>query len=160
MWGAPAAASELAAELLKTSIQESIHSFSHGCCAAAVKDVDSHLIESHEGPHSHTTGDEDLHAILGQVIDRGHASALLMGNVGQSCNLLHLAVGDFYHECKGRSGRNVRQGGLRARPDGSREWQRLYCSRYAPLDASQNDVYSFAAEPHCCSILQIQLLNE
>ncbi len=34
-------------------------------------------------------------AVLGQVIDRGHAAALLVRNVGQSGDLLHFAVGDL-----------------------------------------------------------------
>jgi hypothetical protein len=100
LWSTPAAAGKLAGKLPQTSIQESIHCLSHGLGAGTVKDIDSHLIEPHERPHAHATGDEDLHAVLRQVIDRGHAAALLVGNIGQSPDLLHRTVRNFHQSVK------------------------------------------------------------
>ena len=84
----------------KFALQEGLHRFSHGLGAVAVQDLDSHLIEPHERPHAHAAGNEDLHAVLGQVIDRGHAAALLVRHVGQGGDLLHFAVGDFHQGVK------------------------------------------------------------
>jgi hypothetical protein len=92
-----AAASELLSEPLECAIQEGIYSLAHGLGAAAVKNIDSHLIESHQRPHPHAAGNEHLHPVLGQVIYRSHASALLMGHVGQSPDLLHSTIRDFDH---------------------------------------------------------------
>jgi len=87
---------EITRELLQISFQESIDSLSHRLNAAAEKDIDSHLVETHERPHAHPARNKDLYPVLSQVIDRGHASALLVRHVGQGSNILDLSVGDFH----------------------------------------------------------------
>jgi hypothetical protein len=75
------AAGEIARELLQVSLQESIDSLSHGLRSTAKKNIDSHLAETHERPHAHSTRYEDLYPVLSKMIDRGHAPALLVGHV-------------------------------------------------------------------------------
>ena len=93
-------AGEVGAKPRQLTLQESLHCRSYGLDAVTEKDLNSHLLEPHKWPHAHAAGNENLHAVLGQVIDRGHAAALLMRNVGQGGNLQHFAFGDFHQGVK------------------------------------------------------------
>jgi predicted N-formylglutamate amidohydrolase len=91
-----AAACEIIRELLQASFQESIDSLSDRLDAAAVENIDSRLVKTHERPHAHSACDKYLYPVLCQVIDRGHASALLVRYVRQSSYILDLSVRDFH----------------------------------------------------------------
>ena len=87
---------EITRELLQVSFQESIDSLSYRLNATAVENIDSRLVETHERPHAHSACDKDSYAVLGQVIDRGHASALLVRYVRQGSDTLDFSVRDFH----------------------------------------------------------------
>ena len=95
MPGPSTTAREITRELLEVPFQESIDSFSHGLGAAPEEDIDSRLVETHKRPHAHSACNENLNTVLGQVIDRGHAPALLVRYVRQSADILDLSVRDF-----------------------------------------------------------------
>jgi hypothetical protein len=87
---------EITCELLQVSFQESIDSLSYSLNATAVENIDSRLVETHERPHANSASDKDPYPVLGQVIDRGHASALLVGYVRQGPDTLDFPVRDFH----------------------------------------------------------------
>jgi hypothetical protein len=93
----PASTGKFRGKLLQLSFEEGIHSLSHGCCGSAVEDGDSNLLEAHEGAHAHTAGNEYLNSVLGQVGDGGHASALLVRDVGQGADIFELSVRHFHN---------------------------------------------------------------
>ena len=98
LMSAPTAAREISREWLQVSFQEGIDSISHGLNAAAVKNIDPHLVKTHERPHTHPTSDKDLYSILGEVIDRCHASPLLVRYVRQGSDILDLTVISDFHD--------------------------------------------------------------
>lgn len=61
---------------------------SDGSGITTVKDVDAHLLESHQGSHPHAAGNEDLDAVVRQMIHRRHAASLLMGYIRDHPNIL------------------------------------------------------------------------
>ena len=87
-------------ELREPPFAERTNGFCHGAGLAAVIDLDPHLLKPHEGPHAHAAGNEDLNAVLRQVIDRSHAAALLMRDIGQGADFQHLAFGYFHQGVK------------------------------------------------------------
>lgn len=80
---------------MQVSLEECLHGLSNRLSVPAVENIDSHLVKAHERPHAHTAGDEHVHAVLGQVIYRGHASALLMRDIWQDRDVLNLSVGNL-----------------------------------------------------------------
>jgi hypothetical protein len=62
--------------------------------AAAEENLDAHLIKSHQWSQSHAAGNQLGDAIVGKVLDRRHAAALLMRHIGN-----HFDIGDLSIFC-------------------------------------------------------------
>jgi hypothetical protein len=64
-----------------------------------MKDLNPHLFESHERPHTDTSDYQGIHIVLGKKIYRDHAAALNMAIVGQSGYAFYFA-GFHIHQGK------------------------------------------------------------
>jgi hypothetical protein len=60
--------------------------------SGVVIDINSHLPEAHQGPHTNAPNDQGIDFVLGQEIDRDHASSLNMTLVGQRGDLFDLTA--------------------------------------------------------------------
>ena len=87
-----AAAGVFLGEFDQSALQERVNGCTDTRCARAVKDIDADLVETHERTHAHAAGNELVDAVARQVIDRGHAAALLVRHVGQGADRRHDAV--------------------------------------------------------------------
>jgi hypothetical protein len=56
--------------------------------------LDAGLIESHKRAKTHAVGNQNFNPFLSEVIHRGHAASLLMGNIGDNIHLFYFAALD------------------------------------------------------------------
>jgi hypothetical protein len=60
--------------------------------ATAEENLDAHLIKSHQGAQPHTAGNQLGDAIVGKVLNRRHAAALLMRHIGNYFDVGDLSI--------------------------------------------------------------------
>jgi len=90
-----AAAGVFKSEGLEATFDEGLHSRAHSGEHAGEEHFHAHLLEAHEGAHTHAASEEHLDAGIGEILHRSHAAAVMMGNGVESADFLHSAVFDF-----------------------------------------------------------------
>ena len=82
----------LLTELRQLTRGESLNGIADRLRLPAMKDPDTDLLESHQRAETHAARDHDLHSSARQVLDRSHATSLLMRDTGQDLGVLDFIV--------------------------------------------------------------------
>jgi hypothetical protein len=65
--------------------------------ATAEENLDAHLIKSHQGAQPHTAGNQLGDAIVGKVLNRRHAAALLVRYIGDHFDIGNRSIVGCHH---------------------------------------------------------------
>ena len=79
-------------ELHQFSIDNGLDGLTNGRDIPAEIDLDADLVEAHQRSEAHASCNELIDPFFGQILDRRHATALLMRNSGTDIHLTDLLV--------------------------------------------------------------------
>jgi len=79
-------------KLRKFAVDQRLHSISNCLEVPAEIYLNPSLVESCERPETHAAGDQFFSAFTGQILDRYHAPALLMGSAGDHINAFYFVI--------------------------------------------------------------------
>ena len=79
-------------ELHQLAIDDGLDGLTNGRDIPAEIDLDADLVEAHQRPEAHASGNELIDPFFGQILDRRHATALLMRHIGNDIHLTNLLV--------------------------------------------------------------------